>query len=435
MAYISSVVSMNISAATRNPTRQGFGTPAVMAFHNVFPERLRKYSSASAMLLDGFLPHSSAYRMASALFRQSPSVPSVIVARSEVCPAFSQTLTILSATQGARIRASIIDSAGVVQNLSYLIPAAATTSSVATAVEAIIEAYTGIVSSATGAVITLGPDAANGYRPSVTALENCLLEDVTPDAGYDTQIANLFAEDSSWFFITTDAVSEANVLKQAAWALANKRMYFVATSDSAELTAGGSIGLTLKGQTNDHTVLVYAPNPSEEAAASWVGVGAPKPAGSITWANKGLKDVSPSSLTDTQAGFLDEDNINHYQSIAGLGSIRNGVTTSGEWIDVVHGTAALGADIQESVWALMANADKIPFTEGGLEMISSVIEGALKRAEASGLLIEGSSSVTMPDFAAIPAADRRARVLRGVEFAGLYASAVHAVQLAGTLSY
>jgi hypothetical protein len=68
-------------------------------------------------------------------------------------------------------------------------------------------------------------------------------------------------------------------------------------------------------------------------------------------------------------------------------------------------------------------------------MISSAIEGALKRAEASGLLIEGSSSVTMPDFAAIPAADRRARVLRGVEFAGLYASAVHAVQLAGTLSY
>jgi hypothetical protein len=435
MSAISSVVSVIISAASRSPTRQGFGVPAVMSYHTVFPERFRRYTSPASMLLDGFAAHSSAYRMAAALFRQSPSVPEVVVARSEVCPAFSSSLTIVSATQGARIRARIIDSAGAVQNLSYLIPAAATTSTVAIAVEAIIEAYTGIASSVAGAVITITPDAATGYRPSVTAIENCLVEDTTLDAGYDTQIANLFADDSSWYFFATDAVSAPNVLKLAAWASTYKRLYFAATSDSAELTSGGTLGATLKSQGNTYTVLVYSPDPSEEAAVSWVGACAPKSAGPLTWANKELRGVSPANLTDTQIGNLEGDNINHYTTIAGLGAVRTGAVSSGEWIDVVLKTDALLADIQESVWAMLANADAIPFDDQGLEVITSAIDGALRRSEAGGLLLPGESTVTMPSLASIPAADRRARLLKGVEFSGVYASAVHAVQLVGKLSY
>jgi len=438
VASISSVVSVNIRANSRNPTRAGFGTPLIYTYHTVFAEKWRVYTSLAGMIADGFTVTSSAYRLAQALTNQNPSVKSWVVGRKDTAPTFSQVLAITSAVEGAHVRFKVIDSAGVVQQVDYTIGAAATTSSVATAVELLVEALAGVDSAASAADITVTSSVA-GFKPYIYDLENCGVHETTADAGYDTELAAFELLNNAWYFVLADSQSPANVAKIAAYVLPRTKLYFVATQSNLELAGTGTLGSDLKALANGRTVLIYGFNPHEFSGAAWVGVGAPQTPGEITWANKQLTGVTAKDLTSTQQTNLETDNINHYQEIAGLGATRNGVVTSGEWIDVVHGTDALTAAIQEAVWTVMANAGKIPFTDAGLDLIASAILGAMKRfegnAERPGLLLPGSSKVSMPLAADISASDKRLRRLTGVAFYAKFAGAVHAVDLVGTLEY
>lgn len=445
MASINSVVSIQIAANSRTPSVPGFGTPLVLTYHVVFPELYRDYTDLLGMETDGFSQGSNAYRMAAAVWGQNPTVPSIRVGRVATAPAFSQDLTITSAVEGQHIRAKVIDSTGAVQQLDYTILASATTTTVATAFEALVEAVTGVSSAPSAAVITITPASATGYSPFLYDIENATIVDTTPvQAAYTAALSALELAGNDFYFIVPDVSSDANVLPMAAWALARKntnpKLLFVSTQSSAELDGTGTLGATLKGLSNDRTVILYTPNPQEYGAAAWTGKGGPKVPGSATWANKELAGVVVSSLSATQEGNLTTDNINNYQLIANLGATRPGVVTSGEWIDVVHGVDALKADIQASVWTVIANSDKVPYTDAGLDLIASAILAALKRFEGTdpnqtGLLVRGSSKVIMPSAASISAADKRNRILRNVRFSALFEGAVHAVQLVGTLTY
>lgn len=438
MASINSVVSVQIRANSRNPTRAGFGTPLILTYHTVFAEKWRVYTSLAAMTADGFTSTSSAYRMAQALTDQNPSVRSWIVGRKDTAPVFTQDVTITSAVEGAHVRFKIIDSAGVVQQIDHTIGAAATTTTVATAVELLVEAIAGVTSTSAAAVVTVGADTA-GFKPYIYDVENCYVVETTADSDYDDELSALELLDNSWYFVLTDSESKANVDKVAAWVLSRTKLYFVSTQSGAELAGTGTLGFDLKALTNGRTVLIYGFNAHEHIGARWVGAGAPEDPGSITWALKALRGATAKDLTPTQETNLEADNINHYQSIAGLGSTRPGKVASGEWIDVVHGIDAMTAAIQEAVWTVMANAKKIPFTEAGLDLIASAILGAMKRFEGSnenpGLLVPGSSQVTMPNIDDISETDKRNRRLTGVSFYAKFAGAVHFVEIVGTLEY
>lgn len=439
MASINSVVSVTIRANSRNPTRAGFGTPLILTYHTRFPEKYRVYTDLSGMLADGFTATDRAYRLASALLNQDPSVQSFVVGRMNAAPAFTQVLTITSAVEGAHVRAKAIDSAGIVQQIDYTIPAAATTTTVATAVELLVEAVTGLDSTSASAAITVTPTTP-GFKPSFYDLENVSVHETTADAGYEVELSALELLYNDWYFVLTDSSSPANIAKVAAWVLPRTKLYFAQTQSDLELAGGGGTAFAaLKTAANNRTIPIFIFNEFEYGDAAWVGVGAPRTPGSITWANKGLTGVTARDLTSTQETALTANNVNTYQSIAGLGATRPGVVSSGEWIDVVHGTDALTAAIQESVWTVLANADKVPFTDAGLDLISSAILAAMKRFEGDdnnpGLLVPGSSYVRMPLAANISSADKRARILRNVSFGAQFSGAVHAVTLIGTLEY
>lgn len=439
MASINSVVTVSIKANSRTAAVPGFGTPLLMLFHTVFPEMYRIYSDTLSMITDGFSANSAAVLMAQAIFDQDPTVPSIVVGRMNACPSFTQVLTVTSATQGAHVRAKVIDSAGVVQQLDYAIGASETTTTVATAFELLTEAVTGVTSASSAAAITITPDSANGYKPYFYDLENCGINETTADAGYDVALIALEAVYNNWYFVCTDTESPANVAKVAAYVLSRPKLYFVSTQSDLEMSGAGTMASSLKSASNNRTVILYHANPAEFGAAAWVGVGAPKTPGSITWANKTLLGVTFDVLTSTVETTLTGNNVNNYQEIATLGHTGPGCVTSGEWIDVMHGTDALTADIQASVWTVLANADKVPFTDAGLDLIASAILGALKRAEGDnntpGLLKPGTSKVLMPSAESISPADIKARKLRNVRFSAKYSSAVHATDIVGTLDY
>jgi hypothetical protein len=434
---LSQVVALSISANSKTPTREGFGIPLFLSYHTVFPERFRRYEDLAGMISDGFALTSVQCKGASAFFSQDPAPAAVIIGRLPAAPATTWAVTVTSAVQGAHVKLTVVSPDGTVTPIDYTILAAATTTTVATALELLIEACPGVDSVSSGAVITATP-TTSGERFWLFGESNCQIKNTTADAGYATELAALQIENDDWYFVTIDDSSAANIAAVAAWTLTQKKIFFTATNASDELSGTGTVGSALKALSNDRAVVLYAPNASQYAGAAWVGVGAPQDPGSITWAFKSLAGVSPASLTSTQRSNLETDNINHYQTLAGLPVTRQGVTAQGEFIDIRHGIDALEARIQEDVFALLANAKKIPFTALGLDMIANAILGAMKAFEGSdeqpGLLVRGSSVVRMPDINAISDADKASRRLTGVKFSATLAGAVHYVSIVGTLS-
>jgi Protein of unknown function (DUF3383) len=438
MATIDEIVSVTISADSKTVSRAGFGLPYLLSYHSRFAETHRFYSSLAEMTSDGFSSADSAYKMAASVFSQDPTVERVMVGRLPAAPSFTTALTITSAVEGQKVQFKIVQPVtGTVTQIDYTILAAATTTTVATAIELLVEAVTGVDSTSSGPVVTATPTVA-GHPIWVYDLVNVTAQETTADAGYDDELSAQEIVDDTFYWILTDSESQANIEAVAAWALARKKIYVASTSAANELAGTGTIGATLKAAGNSRTVLLWAPNPQEFAAAAWVGNGAPKTPGSITWAFKTLLGVTAKTLTSTQQGNLTTDNINNYQTIAGIAVTRPGIVENGRWIDEIHGIDALEADIKESVFSLLANSDKVPFTQSGFDLIANAILGALKRFEGSieqpGLLAVDTSKVIMPALASVNPADKAARILRNVRFSSQLSGAIHQCLIVGTLS-
>jgi hypothetical protein len=328
---------------------------------------------------------------------------------------------------------------GVVTQIERLIPGSSSTTAEATAVELLIEAVSGVDSTSTGAVITVTPTAA-GQFPYIYDLENCTLEETTADAGYAAELASLQLLNDDWYFLSTDSSSSANVLAVAAWALTQKKVYVCTSASAGELSGSGTLGFTIKAAGNGRTTGVWAPDLHQCADTAWAGGIAALDPGTYTACFMALKGVSPKlpAITSTEKSNLETDNWNHYMTVAGVSIVRNGVLFDGEYIDLVVGTDALEARIQEDVFSLFANTRKVPMTDAGFVLIKNAILGAMKAFEgtddAPGLLVKGTSKVVMPLASSISDADRAARKVNGIKFFADYAEAAQSAGIVGTLS-
>jgi uncharacterized protein DUF3383 len=455
---INEIVTVSITANSKTPSRLGFGTPLVLTYHTHFAERWRAYTDLAGLAADGFTSNEIAYNDVAELFSQNPAPTQVIVGRLPAAPAYSSVLTALSAVEGQTVKFSIRSpvagtvtdpvvaggtispvgavSAGTLITGTYVIPASATTTTVATAVEQLVEAVPGVASTSSGAAITA---ASTGTPMPFTGLTNLSVKDTTADVGFDDELTALQDENDDWYFILIGSGSEANIAAVAAWTLAHPpKLFFARSSDSDLLAGSNATAIALKAAGNDRVAFSYHQDPGAGFEAGWVGVGAPQDPGAITWALRTVQGVLPSNLTATQRANLEAQNVNYYTSVRGISITRPGKVSSGEWIDVRHGIDALTADIQESVFALLANSLKVPFTGAGLDVIANTLQASIKRFEGSddqpGLLIPKQSVVIMPTLASISLADKQARQLKNVRFTAKLAGAIHFVSIIGTVS-
>lgn len=446
MVAIDNFVSISITQTSATLSRQGFGQPLLLSHHTRFAERYRTYSSLSEMTADGFVSSDAAFKMAQAVFDQDPTVPTVVIGRLPAAPSFTTLLTMTSAVEGQHVRFKIVQPAtGTVSQIDYTIGAAETTTTVATAVELLTEAVAGVDSVASTATVTLTPTVA-GAPVIVYDLENVTAKETTADAGYDDELSALELEYDGWYFIAIDSMSQANVEAVADWVLSRKKQFFFQTNASDEAAGTGTLGSGLEADANPRVVGIWAANPNEFIQARWIGAGAPKDPGTITWAYKTLLGATPATLTTTQRNNLQNNGINTYEAVsayAGAPQSLN-VTFPGKvasglfFIDEIHGADALEADIKESVFILLAQADKVPFTNSGLVMVENAILGAMKRfegsVEAPGFLETGSSIVIMPTLASLNPTDKANRILRGVRFKAKKTGAIHQVFITGQLT-
>ncbi|MCK5610319.1 DUF3383 family protein, partial [Candidatus Pacearchaeota archaeon] len=113
---------------------------------------------------------------------------------------------------------------------------------------------------------------------------------------------------------------------------------------------------------------------------------------------------------------------------------QEGVVASGEFIDIIRGVDWIQARISEAVFTLLVNADKVPYTDPGVEMIKTEIQAILEQAVDNNVLVENTITITAPKVADVSSVDKANRFLPDIKFGATLAGAIHKVKIDGKLS-
>lgn len=434
MPTIDQIVQVTISASTSQPSQRGFGTPLILGTHSRTSNTVDTYSSLSAMVSDGFTVDDPLYKMASAIFSQSPRPPQIKVGRDT--SAIDTTFTVdFSGSTAGTIGFTLVEPDGTEHVFTETWATSATAS--AAALAATVDAVVGLDASAAGGVVTVSLTTAGDYffiKDVSTGVAAGYVLETTADRGYDTLLNSILNEDPNFYAVMALSNSDANIDTIATWVNANKRLGLFGphVGDPGDFTATAD---ALMSGNNDRVASIpHRAGREEFIEAAWAGRCLPNAPGSQTWSLQELSGPVADSWTDSEITTLEADNSNYYTNVAGLSITRNGVTHGGEYIDVTRSLDWLTARIQERIFAVLVNAKKIPYTDSGVQMIANEVRSQLLRAEVIGVLEPGSSLVTVTRVADLPTADRAARLLSGISFSGRLAGAVHTVQIEGNLT-
>lgn len=436
MSNLEDFVNLTITSGTNTLTRPGFGTPlfACQKLPAGFGLGVVKtYTSLKDMLTDGFAVTHPAYLMATALKAQNPSPSRWKIGRRTSAIRTVQ-LTVTDATLGA-VYLVTIDG----KTITYTVPVAATTTTVAAAIAALVAPTSQLVTaSASVAVITLvGPSGVvfdvSDWTPNLQVL------DASVNANVAADLAAIAAADSDWFGLALDATSKAEAIAVATFGEANKRLCGVSTSDYAvtDNASTTDVVATLKASSYFWTFSIH--HNTQLLAYPQVGLFGnrfPFDPGNETWGFKTLAGIRASVYSaGAQEANVWAKNGNTYTTTAGANLTQKGQVASGEWIDVVRFRAWLESEIKTRVVALFANSPKVPYTDAGVDAVVSVISGTLQDGiRRGGLADDPQPVITAPKVSAIDAVTRGTRRLPNVAWSARLSGAIQAVDINGLLS-
>ena len=188
----------------------------------------------------------------------------------------------------------------------------------------------------------------------------------------------------------------------------------------------------VNGQEYTYSVATYKLNDNDPIPeACWFGKMLVKQPGSATWALKTLQSIGVYDLSGAQVTKCRNKTVNTYLSASGISITQDG-KTGGEYIDVIHGCDWLKARIQNLVFGVLANNDKVPYTDAGVQMIVAPLKQALDEAVKYDIL--ASYEVEYPAVADVSNTDKGNRFLPDVKFTGVLAGAIHSTRIDGTIT-
>ncbi len=246
-------------------------------------------------------------------------------------------------------------------------------------------------------------------------------------------------EDPDWGIAVELGHVQADIVALAALVDTKDKVYIVA-SDQAGIKDGGSttdIAAVLQTTAEKNTAVLFNELADTQFPdAAWAGkVAALGDPGTATWADKFLKGITPTILTDTERTDVLAKNASVYETTAGIDHTFEGKTASGTFIDLRRGTFFIRARIAEDVFQAKVNTNKIPYTQGGISIIETVIRGRLQIFVNTGLIAaDPPFVVTVPAIADVIAADKTARILKSVEFSATFTGAIHRIEIDGFVS-
>jgi hypothetical protein len=438
MASIDNVVGFNIVIQDAAPSRSSFGTIAVIAHNAVSPDRLvydTTPDGRAAMIVDGFPATHDAYRKNAAIGSQSPKVPRIKVYNRAAPNAQALTLTPTLTTPGRKYQFELNGVA-----ISHTNGASETPTTISNAFRTQITAAAAQLPNVTAggtATVTLSLTSASGARMYLKNVPRYLtVKDTSPDAGIATDLANALLEDSDFYGVLIDSMSEAEINAAAAWCQANGKLFHGQSIDSDILTNSTTdVCSDLKAAGYSYAKAWYSRDMPAQLAAEIMGREFSQNPGSTTWENKRLSAIVPDDLQPTEITNARGKNCGLFLRYGeNIGATHNTAAAGGRFLDLTRDSDWLAANAKADVFTFLLNQEKAPFTQPGIDSVEGVLRARFALAEQAGVLDAGWD-ITLPTIGQIDPADKVLRLLVASDsFAGVFQGAIHGVQLSGVLA-
>lgn len=226
------------------------------------------------MLSDGFTVNDALYKAAVALCSQPNKPKTFKVGRCVGAPSHTVTFQCMSATQGDKYSVDYVADDGTSGTITYTVGSSETTTTVATAIELLIEAIADVASTSSTDTITAVTSTAGKITTYANWSSNFRVNDTTadPGTGLATDLANIAAEDNDWYgLLLANDGAKALIEIAASYANTNKKLFGYSTADwkVQDSVTTNDVASDLKNSAYDHTYGVFdgKKNPSYAAAA------------------------------------------------------------------------------------------------------------------------------------------------------------------------
>jgi hypothetical protein len=438
MSGLADIVKVTITSDSVGVQQAGFGVPLLLSSRATFPERVRFYKSLAEVAVD-FPSPAAEYKAAAAVFSASRKPEKMAIGRRALKPTLKYEIDVVNPVNNLKYKVRV-----GANTAEYTADGSATALEIITNLTTLINAFSGdtTVASNDGSD-TLILTSTQGEFDAVEIFDyvNLAVRMTHVNEGIETDLAAIALENNSWYFLLGIGLSKAEILAAAAWVEANSKIFVVATSDTINVSLATGADLApspmkaLKNANYARTAAIFHPAPDAFADCAWVGKCAPLNPGSETWKFKTLAGVAVTTLTATHETNVNDKDGNHYQTVAGIGMTAEGVVAVGEFIDVIRFRDWLAARLAETIFAHLAAADKIPFTDDGIAVIEGDVRSVLAEGiAAGGLASNPAPTVTVPKASAVSTANKNLRKLPDVKFTATLAGAIHAVEISGVIS-
>ncbi|HFH7446652.1 TPA: DUF3383 family protein, partial [Streptococcus agalactiae] len=201
-------------------------------------------------------------------------------------------------------------------------------------------------------------------RPEKLAVLGVTYTETGIPTDLSSELNELVKKHNDFFYLHCTNQTDPVVTELSKWINTQEKFYFASTVNK-------TLAKTLNSQ---NTVILVHPAPETYPAAAWVGVCAPQQVGSYTWTFKTLNGIAPAEYDVTVIGEIETNNASTYITEGGVNITSKGVTTSGEYIDILQGQYFLKARMTENVFGLLVRTPKIPYTDAGIALIVAEVE-------------------------------------------------------------
>jgi len=439
MATLSNIVNVLIALNTTAVQRGNFGTQMIASPLASFAERVRVYTEFDATNPDNLPP--ILQTALSDAFAQIPhprevKVGRMSVAKVAIAPVDAVGLAVYSLKLGGTL-------------ISVTAVASPTTSTIATQLaSAINTAALGVTATAVAGIVEL---VFVGAIIPVTTFVKIQWDVITPSAVggiVGTDLGAIKDEDNSWYVLHLTERTNARVLSAAEWTETQEKLFVTASANSDILTPAidTDIASLLKSSQYFRTSMAYQANAATEFPdVAWAARVLPIQPGGETWALKKLASVTPDKLTATQRQTILGKNANTFEYYQTSIALTNpGKVAGGEWMDIIRFRDYLKDLIQTNMVMLMINRDKVPYTDGGIQLLANNLISSLRTGQNVGgiapdeVAADGTKrpgfNTTIPLSSEIDDVTKASRVVY-LKFNARIAGAVHLTDISGSLSY
>lgn len=308
-----------------------------------------------------------------------------------------------------------------------------------------------ILASDTGTTVTVqgadgpGGSATPGVLVWASIQDRSLLtmQDLTADPGVVADLNSIRTAldgNDDWYFAAIDTNGDAEILALAA-AIEPLEKLFGATTSNQDVAdnVASNLAETLAGLSYRKTILSWHEDAYLDISWGWSGAQLPKDPGSTTWKFKTVVGYSPSTLAPDEVLNLQANNVNFYQTVAGINIMCDGKVVGGEWIDVTRFIAYLTQRMKENIFLQLATLEKVPFTNTGIAVVENEVRGTLKvdGVDVGGLAPDTEDTpiiVSTPLASEVPQNEKANRILPDTTFSAVLAGAIHTVEVRGTVT-